>query len=186
MSKPVKKRGRPAKFKGERTRGSLTIRLRDRVREDLEGAAAASQRSLSEEVEYRLELSLSHRDYLEEQWGRDVYALAQSLAQSLWHIERFTGKRWVEDDETDETFRRTADQLFRNYRALVLREPGETPFGHIEDMSPEDRAKAFASAGGISPPRARSDIPHGLLEAERKQSLEDWRRWMSRKPGDGK
>jgi len=53
-----KRRGRPPKPLGGKARGNLTIRLRDRVREDLEAAINESGRSLSEEIEYRLELSL--------------------------------------------------------------------------------------------------------------------------------
>ena len=89
------KRGRPPKFApGERTRGPLTIRLRDQVRQELEGAAAAAGRSLSEEIEYRLELSFNRRDYLREKWGDDFFNLADAAAKSLAHLQNFTGESW--------------------------------------------------------------------------------------------
>ena len=100
MKRPNKpaRRGRPLKFGSERTRGPLTIRLRDRVRDDLAQAARGSGRSLSEEIEYRLELALARRDYLVQEWGEDVFKIAEAAARCLWHIERTTGLRWIEPD----------------------------------------------------------------------------------------
>lgn len=49
-------RGRPKKY--DKPRGNLTFRIRDEVRKTLQDNAAANQRSLSEEVEARLERSL--------------------------------------------------------------------------------------------------------------------------------
>lgn len=146
-------RGRPPKFAGERTRGPLTIRLRDRVRDDLAEAATSSGRSLSEEVEYRLELALSRRDYLIEQWGQDIFSIAEAAARSLWHIERFTGRRWIEDQRTFDLFTGTMSGIVANYRDMVLVKRRATPSGPFEGKSDVELVEIFASAAGISPPR---------------------------------
>lgn len=54
--------GRPPKPPGERKRRNLTIRLRDKLRSDLESRARLNQRSLSEEAEARLERSFADAD----------------------------------------------------------------------------------------------------------------------------
>lgn len=53
----VRKRGGQEKAPAERKRNNLTFRTRDRLYERLEQAAAASGRSVSEEIEHRLEHS---------------------------------------------------------------------------------------------------------------------------------
>jgi hypothetical protein len=51
---PKRRRGGQPKPPAERKRNNLTFRARDQLRADLEKAAAAAQRSVSEEIEYRL------------------------------------------------------------------------------------------------------------------------------------
>jgi hypothetical protein len=67
MSNALKRpRGRPPKPDEERKRGNLTMRSRDVTRIALEEAAAANQRSLSEECEARLEHSLRDQRLFDE------------------------------------------------------------------------------------------------------------------------
>jgi hypothetical protein len=151
--------GRPVKFGRERTRGPLTIRLRDRVRDDLAQAARGSGRSLSEEVEYRLDLALHHRDYLVEQWGQDVFSIAGAAARCLWNIERTTGRRWIEDERTFDLFVRTMSGLIANYRDLILFNRRAVPLisGELLDgKSNEELAQIFA-ASGLTPPAPLGD-----------------------------
>lgn len=170
-----KRRGRPPKFAGER-RGSLTIRLRDRVRDDLEKAAEASGRSLSEETEYRLEIALSHRDYLIERWGEDVFQIAEGAARSLSHIERWTGQRWIEDRKTFELFAHTMGKIIENYRSVVLIERRDTPVGELDGKSDQELAEMFAGLGGISPPRPLK--PHACdFEKEHAKRVDSIGRW---------
>ena len=59
-----KRRGRPPKREGERKAGNLTIRTYGPLRELLEAAAKVSGRSVSGEVEWRLENSFSSADLI--------------------------------------------------------------------------------------------------------------------------
>jgi hypothetical protein len=52
--RPKSRRGGQAKPASERKRNNLTFRARDQLKADLEKAAAANNRSVSEEIEYRL------------------------------------------------------------------------------------------------------------------------------------
>jgi hypothetical protein len=58
-----RRRGGQPKPPAERKRNNLTFRARDRLRTDLEKAAAAAQRSVSEEIEHRLN-AWTHIDQL--------------------------------------------------------------------------------------------------------------------------
>lgn len=77
---PKAKRGRPPLKAAERRRHVLSIRLRDENRKKLEELAALSERSVSEEVEVRLERSFQsqslRREVLEMMFGQRGAALA--------------------------------------------------------------------------------------------------------------
>lgn len=51
-------RGRPPLMPSRRRRNNVTIRMRDQLKADMQRAATANGRSLSEEIEFRLELSM--------------------------------------------------------------------------------------------------------------------------------
>ncbi len=127
MGLKPKTRGRPVKFeKGERTRGPLTVRLRDKVRDELEKSAIAAGRSLSEEMEHRLELSLAQRDQIIGAWGPDIFEICQRLALSVWQIEALTGKRWFEDARTYKLFKFTVLKIIENFRQIIAQEFAES------------------------------------------------------------
>jgi hypothetical protein len=150
------KRGRPPKFApSERTRGPLTIRLRDQARQELEATAAAAGRSLSEEIEYRLELSFSRRDYLRETWGDDFFNLADAAAKSLAHLQQFTGESWVKDNRTGELLVKILAELVIRYRDLAAL---TEMFGLEQSQKPQksdpELVDTFVSLGGLASPSA--------------------------------
>jgi len=62
LSNTMKRRGRPKKIEGDVRDRNLTFRTRAGLRDRLAGAADASRRSISEEVEYRLERSFDYNN----------------------------------------------------------------------------------------------------------------------------
>ena len=54
----TQKRGRPRLNPAQRKRNNVTLRLRDKLKQQLAEQADANGRSLSEEMEYRLEYSM--------------------------------------------------------------------------------------------------------------------------------
>lgn len=163
-------------------RHPLNMRTTQELRDRMEDAARRSGRSLAAEVEVRMEHSLNRQDYLVEQWGQDIFDLAESMAKALWHIEQFTGHRWVDDERTFELFSMTTAELIRSYRDLVLRNAGERPTGSFEDKSPTELAQMFAGLGGINPPRPRAGKDRSIADAraEARASREAWGKTIER------
>jgi len=151
-----KRRGRPPKPLGDAARGPLTIRLRADVRADVERASVRYGRSLSEEIESRLEISFALKQYFRHEIGEDIFCLANAMASSLSYLEGFTGKEWTEDQQTFETFQATMANLLRNYRDLKIKAEGRTfPVGDFEGKSTDERGQMLAGLGGLAPPRPR-------------------------------
>jgi hypothetical protein len=74
---PKRRRGGQPKPAAQRKRNNLTFRVRDQLRERLEKAAAANDRSISEEIEHRL-----NRDFGWEATKSDIdEMLAQARAE---------------------------------------------------------------------------------------------------------
>lgn len=162
MSDAVTKRGRgrPPKPLGDAARGSLTIRVRAEVRADIERASIRYGRSLSEEIESRLEASFAFRQYFRQELGEDIFAIANAMASSLSYLEDWKGKGWTEDQEVFETFQATVANLLRNYRDLTTKAEGRTfPTGDFDGKSTEELGQMLAAVGGLAPPRVRKPTP---------------------------
>ncbi len=86
----------PARAKlppGEGKRTPLNMRTTRELRERLEREAAASGRSLAQQVEFRLDQSYAS-------FGReDIFLVARLLATAIQTIEAVTGKIWMDDAE---------------------------------------------------------------------------------------
>ena len=87
----TKRRGRPPKPEQERKRGYLAFRARDHLRDDLRRRAEREGRSISEEIEHRLERSL----YEEELFGDAVHVrlVVQNIGRIFHELELLTGRR---------------------------------------------------------------------------------------------
>ena len=89
-----RQRGRPPLKKGEAKRSSFNTRLRDRVKERLEAEAANAGRSLSEEIEFRLERSFAEEDAKIAEFGdKMTYRLMKLLSLAKEWVEEGTGKK---------------------------------------------------------------------------------------------
>ena len=91
QSKP--KMGRPPLPPGKRRGASMGFRPTPGIRGKLEEAAKANGRSMSHEVEARLE-----RSFVE--FGKEeTFLVARLLANAIHTIEAVTGKNWMDDPE---------------------------------------------------------------------------------------
>ena len=100
-------------FKGKTA--TLTTRITPETRAALERAAEKSGRSLSQEVEHRLNDSI-RRDY-EHNRHRHIRALAEAIAILIHWVERATQKRWIDDPFTAEALRRGIEFLVFHFGA---------------------------------------------------------------------
>jgi hypothetical protein len=155
--------GRPPRHPGERLSKSRTFRVRGGLDEYLQAAAAASGRSVSEEIELQLELARERKERLFEEWGPDVFSIADRAARSLRHIEEYTGKSWHEDEETYELFRRALLEIVANVRNQRAYERMlGTQVGAVAAIwagTSKDElalAKRFALMGEPAPPRRKT------------------------------
>lgn len=108
MKTAKKNRGRPGPkprgpFKDKRR--TLTTRITERTRQNLERAAEAADRSLSQEIEFRLERSLSDEDArgaerAAEFGGEAVYGFMKRLARIAGIVELKTEAEFGEDPYT--------------------------------------------------------------------------------------
>ncbi|GEP06774.1 hypothetical protein [Methylobacterium oxalidis] len=109
---PKKRMGRPPKAPEKGRRQNYTFRMSDADRDRIIDAAARSGRSMSEEIERRIERSLANdedRDtfgiYIDTSadalfGGRHNLSLFVSLSDYIFVSERHTKNRWNKDAET--------------------------------------------------------------------------------------
>lgn len=95
MAAEKRKRGRPKDPDAKRRRRMIGVRLREETRERLEVEAADAGRSLSQEVEHRIEQRNDRRallqDVLESVYGIEVAALVCAMATAARGVQMAIG-----------------------------------------------------------------------------------------------
>ena len=100
VKSPGARRGRPALKPGSPKRSSINTRYRAETKQRLEAEAQNAGRSLSEEIEFRLDQSFRDADTLVEALGgRDTYDGLRVLGSVAAQIKTRTGKT-VADEKT--------------------------------------------------------------------------------------
>jgi len=123
-----RRRGRPPLTAGEAKRASFNTRLRAGLKNRLETAAQAAGRSLSEEIEFRLERSFEAEDAgqgtLALIWGRRTTSVLLLIGHALQAAHQRAvaagRKGWLDDPETYEFATGRARQIL-----AAIRPPGE-------------------------------------------------------------
>lgn len=109
---------------GEAKRSSFNTRLRTEVKDQLSVEASNSGRSLSEEIEWRLEQSLLEKDTKYKEFGdKQHYELGRMLMWSVIFVEDFTGKSWWEDDATLDEVLTAVSEFFKRLGQTRARWP---------------------------------------------------------------
>jgi hypothetical protein len=93
------------------SKATLTTRVMPETRAAMERAAQKSGRSLSQEVERRLNDSVLN----ERNRRSDVRALAEAIAIVTEKVEIATGKRWLQDAFTGDALRHGIEVLVRHF-----------------------------------------------------------------------
>jgi hypothetical protein len=88
-------RGRPPKPAGEAKRAFFNTRLRASTKDALDSAAAERGRSLSEEIEARLDESIDRDARYGGPLGRGFMEMVGAVIEHVYHR---TGKSWLDDD----------------------------------------------------------------------------------------
>lgn len=97
MAKQTRRMGRPPSTPGQPKRSAFNTRLRAKIKKRLEFEAESAGRSLSEEIEFRLERSLQQEA---DSGGRQLHGLLRLLAGAAEIIQERTGKSAFNDWDT--------------------------------------------------------------------------------------
>jgi hypothetical protein len=90
---------------------ALSTRITEATREALDRAAAASGRSLSQEIELRLRHSIAP----DEERGTHIKAAGELTKLAAEEIERVTGAHWLTDRFTADAVRHAVDQVLSHF-----------------------------------------------------------------------
>jgi hypothetical protein len=131
----------------------LTTRITQETRDALESAAAASRKSLSQEIESRLRESLTPDDPR----ARHIKAIGELTKLAAEEIERLTGAGWLTDPFTADAVRHAVDQVLSHFAPQPKQE--RTVPARIEQMA----AAMPGEAGEVY----RRPVSLGLMEALR-------------------
>jgi hypothetical protein len=114
--KSKKRVGGPRKYAPDAKRSTLTFRVHEAMRERLEKVCAQSGRSLSEEIEYRVERSFREVDVhnlLDFYFGsKETIALLREIAPYITYQMAKSGKSWRNDKATRDALREHLSGLF--------------------------------------------------------------------------
>jgi len=117
----AKKRiGRPPKAKEDRKAVNFTFRSRGQMRERLEKAAAASGRSISEEIEFRLNQSFDEERLSAAFLGGNDTAKALQGIANVMQLETAAGTPWSKDQEKVEAVRTAADLIIAGTAGMLV------------------------------------------------------------------
>lgn len=112
MKDEVPKRGRPPKGEDAK-RYAVGIRTTRETKTMIEEAAAASGRSMAQEIEYRLERSFHQEADL---GGRRSASLARFLGTHITTVEEMMGCRWFDNQTAWRVVRDSLPKLMHVYK----------------------------------------------------------------------
>jgi len=150
----AKKGGRPLKHPGEPLSKAMAFRLRPRLAELLHQSAAAGSRTISQEIEHRLERSFHDDRVTQAHCGTDVGA---ELLRMFYSIMVFEGVHpdWSGDPIRAEHFRTAMNGVIAGFLGLPLELP--PPEKRVEGL---ETAKQFLLRSS-----KRRNIPNEIMSS---------------------
>lgn len=126
----AEKRGRPAT--GEKAkREVIAVRATQEFRAKIDRAAAASGRSMSQEIEYRLEQSFKEDEDLGGVEQAEILRLTQTIMD---HVSARMGRSWLEDATGAEIVASAVSRLLRILAAFVESSSEPAPLDYTDDV----------------------------------------------------
>jgi hypothetical protein len=116
------KAGRKPKYPGEKLSKNRTFRVRDRLDDNLQTSALSSGRSVSEEIEYRLETSFFDERQLAGILGSDLGSEILRLIRGAMVVEAVGGS-WSPNSTAAENIRVAANAVIAVLAKLPLEFP---------------------------------------------------------------
>jgi hypothetical protein len=151
-------RGRPPRHQGERLSKNRTFRVRGSLDEKLQAAAAASGRSVSEEIEFRLDQSFDRDAFIGVLLGSDENAKVLRSIAMVMKLESRSG-HWLKDVNTVDTVRQAVDFIIRQF----AQSHGPPP----PNVSAEDAARTAATVQVLQHDQTPEALAYNALEMVR-------------------
>ena len=128
--------GRPQRHPGERLSKNRTFRVRGSLDERLQASAAGSGRSVSEEIEFRLDQSYDRDAFFGLVLGGDENAKVLQSIATVMKLESHNG-HWLKDVKTSETVRQAVNFVIGQFAEHY--QPSSTTFtaSFPSDATPE-------------------------------------------------
>jgi hypothetical protein len=163
MQKP--RRGRPPKH-GTTKRSQFNTRLQQEVKERLEAAAQAAGRSLSEEIERRLEQTLEDE---RRSGGAHLHSVLRLFSGVAALIEARKGKRFLDDPDTYVQVRSAWDRILDASRDPRMAEAATQRLAELEEARKRLQAQVDVSGPADAQSiraqvRAQMDLAADLLK----------------------
>ena len=172
---PKNRGGRPKKYPGEGRRPTLSLRVRGGLYEKLQAASEVAERTISEEMERRLERSFEEQDLFLAYFGKpETLKLAHAIAMLARTVEARTGLDWTKDAQTKADLSGAISRFFD----LYFYEQGEensvssVPLKMLGDLAHGlPAAECVAAALGLKS-RKREEMDAFLATQEGRAALE--------------
>ncbi|WP_157080567.1 hypothetical protein [Methylobacterium variabile] len=149
---PKKRMGRPPKPVAEVKRHGVAFRVNDRLREQIQQSAEENQRSVAEEVEYRLQISATVGSILEEMTkDKSTRDLFRSISKTLKHVRSTAQRANLNEIQTRVALKRAFDHI-SDINFWTGGEISPVPDGYIgkADQPPVKRHEMPPAAMGYS------------------------------------
>ena len=132
---PKKRMGRPPKAASEVKRHGVAFRVNDRLREQIHRSAEENQRSVAEEVEYRLQLSATVAPLVEEMASDNATKeLFRVLAKTLRAVRTVAKRANLSETDTRIALKRAFDHV-GEINFWTGGEVSDPPEGYIRKMN---------------------------------------------------
>jgi Arc-like DNA binding domain len=148
---PKRKPGRPSKGK----RGNFTFRVTEKLREQLISGAEASGLSVSEEIERRLDQSFNDAAIRDLLGGSHTNALILTIAAAIQMVEIKSGKKWIEDHDTNLAMRAAVDGVMEllNTPPENAQHASDSKFGALLNFLEPHQSGTRAAADAVTTTR---------------------------------
>ena len=150
------KMGRPPLPPGKKRGASMGFRPTPTIRENLEEAARANGRSMSQEVEARLEHSFVGDGFIQHMLGSDLSSMMalRSLANAIASIEGKAGKSWRDDWAAREQVSAAFEVILDAFGPQHPVENRLTPQGRLRAEKREHKNQIAGQKAAVSSIRA--------------------------------
>jgi Arc-like DNA binding dprotein len=166
--------GRPPLHDGASKRAQFNTRLRQEVKKRLEQAAASAGRSLSEEIEHRLEQSLRDEEVA---GGGRLHSLFRLLGGTAGLIEEHRGAAFLDDYETFVAVSKAWQKILNAVRPAATPEFSQwiADIGPEPPLAPEPpRYPTGKGLMGLPQPSEEALRLYERQQAEYEQNLAKW------------